>query len=135
MIGRVVSTKTQKTVTVLVERIVKHPLYKKTYAQSKRFLVDDPIGVVLGDVVEVAKVRPISKNKHWRVAKVVGKNLEAITAEVLKTAADRAVAEVMPEEESNKLEIQENKHKEVVMDNSADESKSKKKGRTKLSKK
>lgn len=98
MIGRVVSTKMKNTAVVLVERMAKHPLYKKTYIQSKRFLVDAPIEVKDGDMVEIVKVRPISRNKHWRIIKVVGKNLEEIMEEKLKAQAEEVIAEVMPEE-------------------------------------
>lgn len=104
MIGRVVSTKMNNTVTVLVERMAKHPLYKKTFVQTKKYLVDDPIGVKMGDMVEIIKVRPISKNKHWRIIKVVGKNLEAIIEEKLKTEAEKIIAEVMPEEKEGDSE-------------------------------
>lgn len=134
MIGRIVSTKMTKTVTVLIERIAKHPLYKKTYSQSKRYLVDDPIGVKMGDLVEIIKIKPISKNKHWRIIKVVGKNLEEITASVLKAAAEKVIAEVMPEEKPA-AESSEGEKKEVVMDNSTEKPKLKKRGRTELSKK
>lgn len=98
MIGRVVSTKMKQTATVLVERVAKHPLYKKTFIRTKRYLVDDPIGAQEGDMVEIIKTRPISKNKHWRIVKVVGKNLAEIVEAKQKEAAKEAVAEVMPEE-------------------------------------
>lgn len=114
MIGRVVSTKMNNTVTVLVERMAKHPLYKKTFVQTKKYLVDDPIGVKMGDMVEIIKVRPISKNKHWRIIKVVGKNLEAIIEEKLKTEAEKIIAEVMPEEKvESRVESQESSEKEA----------------------
>lgn len=96
MIGRVVSTKLKNTATILVERVAKHPLYKKTFTRSKKYLVDDPIGVKEGDVVDIVKTRPISKMKHWRIVKVVGKSLEEITKEKLKAAAEQIVSEVMP---------------------------------------
>lgn len=98
MTGRVVSTKMKNTATVLVERVATHPLYKKTYVQSKRFLVDDSHGVKLGDIVEIVKVRPISKNKHWKIVKVLGKNFAEIAEEHLKEKAEQAISEVMPEE-------------------------------------
>lgn len=98
MIGRVVSTKMEKTATVLVERVAKHPLYKKTFIRTKKYLVDSNIPVKEGDMVEILKIRPISKNKHWQIIKVVGKDLEAITEEKLKMEAEEAIAEVMPEE-------------------------------------
>lgn len=98
MIGRVVSTKMNRTVTVLVERVAKHPLYKKTFIRTKRYLVDTGIAVKEGDMVEIVKIRPISKNKHWKVVRVVGKDLEAITEEKLKAEAEKIIAEVMPKE-------------------------------------
>lgn len=98
MIGRVVSAKMKNTVTVLVERTAMHPLYKKTFIRTKKYLVMAQAGVKEGDVVEIVKVKPISKNKHWQVAKVVGKDLEALTADVLKAEAEKLVAEVLPEE-------------------------------------
>lgn len=98
MIGRVVSTKMKNTVTVLIERTAKHPLYKKTYIQTKKYLVDTETEIKDGDMVEIVKVKPVSKNKHWRVVKVVGRDLEAITEEKLKAAAAEVIAEVMPEE-------------------------------------
>lgn len=97
MIGRVVSTKMNHTVSVLVERVAKHPLYRKTFIRSKRYLVDDPVGVKEGDVVEIIKIRPVSKNKHWQVTKVVGKNLEEIIEAEQKEAAEEIIAEIMPE--------------------------------------
>lgn len=114
MIGRVVSTKVNNTVTVLVERVAKHTLYKKTFVRTKKYLVDDPIGVKMGDMVEIIKVRPISKNKHWKIIKVVGKNLEAIIEEKLKTEAEKIIAEVMPEEKvESRVESRESSEKEV----------------------
>ena len=97
MIGRVTSTKMQKTAVVLIERVARHPIYKKTFKRSKKYLVDDPVGCKDGDLVEIIKIAPISKNKHWRIAKVVGKNLSEIAKEKLKVAAEEIIAEVMPE--------------------------------------
>lgn len=96
MIGRIVSTKMQKTVVVVVERQRVHPLYKKVFMRSKKFLVDDLLGVKEGDMVEFVKVRPISKNKHFRIVKVVGKNLQEIMEEKLKMEAKEVISEVMP---------------------------------------
>lgn len=133
MIGRVVSTKMKNTVTVLVERIAKHPLYKKTYVQSKKYLVDVTMAVKDGDMVDIVKVRPVSKNKHWKVLKVVGKNLTEIMEEKLKAAAEKTIAEVMPE--SFSVQASEDEKKEGVVDNSVEKPKLKKKERTKVSKK
>ena len=105
MIGRVTSTKMQKTAVVLIERVAMHPLYKKTFKRSKKYLVDDPIGVKDGDLVEIIKVSPVSKNKHWRVAQVVGKNLAEIAEEKLKAQAEEIIAEVMPEKPEEKEQL------------------------------
>ena len=98
MVGRVVSIKMMKTAAVLVARVEKHPLYKKTFMRTKKYLVDDPIGVKLGDIVEIEKVRPISKNKHFRIMRVVGRDIEEIVEEQLKEEAKVAIEEVLPEE-------------------------------------
>jgi small subunit ribosomal protein S17 len=98
MTGRVVSVKTIKTATVLEERVVKHPLYKKTYKQSKKYLVHDEVGVKLGDIVEFVPSKSISKNKHWRIVKVLGKNFAEIAEGKLKQEAEKTIAAVMPEE-------------------------------------
>lgn len=72
--GRVVSDKMDKTVTVLVERRVKHPLYNKVIVRSKRYHADVQAGVAAeGDLVEIEECRPISKTKSWRVTRVIEK--------------------------------------------------------------
>lgn len=98
MIGRVVSVKSQKTVTVLVENIVIHPLYKKTYVQTKKYLVDDSVGAKLGDIVDFINCRPVSKGKSWKITKIVGKDFVEMAKEHMKEKAEEAIAEVMPEE-------------------------------------
>lgn len=98
MIGRVVSTKMKNTATVLVERTAMHPLYKKTYVRSKKYLVDTKDEVALGDIVDFIKCQPISKNKHWRVTKVLGKSFTEIAEEELKKEAEDVISKVMPEE-------------------------------------
>lgn len=105
MIGRVVSLKMKNTAVVLVERIAMNFLYKKTFTRSKRYLVDDLIGVKMGDLVEIINVKPVSKNKHWRIIKVVGKNLEEITEAALKKQAEEVIAEIMPEKEKEELTV------------------------------
>ena len=74
LIGRVVSDKMQKTVTVLVERRVKHELFGKIVKRSAKYHahVEDGIAAA-GDLVEIEECRPISKTKAWRVAKVIEK--------------------------------------------------------------
>lgn len=101
MVGRVVSNKMQKSAVVLLEFSIKHPLYQKAFARSKRYLVDDPIGTKIGDMVEFLKVKPISKNKHWQIVKVLGQNFAEIAATELKEQAEKQIEEVMPEEKED----------------------------------
>jgi len=66
--GQVVSDKMDKTVTVLVERRVMHPLYKKFIRRSKRYHAHDEDNLFkTGDTVQIEECRPISKTKTWRV--------------------------------------------------------------------
>jgi small subunit ribosomal protein S17 len=69
--GRVVSDKMDKTVTVLVERQVKHPVIGKVVKRSKKYHAHDEANdAKLGDKVVIEECRPISKSKAWRVASV-----------------------------------------------------------------
>ncbi|MBZ0221763.1 MAG: 30S ribosomal protein S17 [Dokdonella sp.] len=72
--GRVVSNKMAKTVTVLLERQVQHPLYGKIVRRSTKVHAHDEAGECReGDVVRIAECRPLSKTKNWRVVKVVAR--------------------------------------------------------------
>jgi small subunit ribosomal protein S17 len=74
LIGRVVSDKMSKTVTVLVERKVKHPLYGKIIRRSKKYHAHDENNEFHeGDLVEIQECRPIARTKAWRVSKLVEK--------------------------------------------------------------
>ena len=72
--GYVVSDKMQKTISVLVERRVKHPLYGKVVTVSKRYLAhDEENAYQVGDLVEISAARPISRRKRFRVTKLIEK--------------------------------------------------------------
>lgn len=72
--GVVVSDKMDKTVVVAVKDKVKHPLYKKTVNKNKRFKAHDENNECgVGDTVEIAETRPLSKDKRWRVVRIVEK--------------------------------------------------------------
>jgi small subunit ribosomal protein S17 len=72
LIGVVVSDKMDKTVVVQVERLVKHPVYKKYVRRRKRFSAHDEGNACrVGDTVMIRQSRPLSKTKHWRVSKVL----------------------------------------------------------------
>ena len=72
--GRVVSDKMDKTITVLVERRVMHPLYGKFMRRSTKFAVHDENNECgIGDTVSIAECRPISKSKNWKLVSVIEK--------------------------------------------------------------
>jgi small subunit ribosomal protein S17 len=72
--GRVVSDKMDKSITVLVERRVKHPIYGKFVSRSSKVHAHDEANECgIGDVVVVEQCRPLSKSKTWRLVKVVEK--------------------------------------------------------------
>lgn len=80
-IGVVVSTKMAKTVTVLVERRVPHPLYKKIIKKRKKFLAhDEHEKCQVGDVVRIVETRPLSARKRWRVVEILGAAPQEIPA-------------------------------------------------------
>lgn len=71
-IGRVVSDKMQKTITVLVETRVQHPLYKKYHMKRAKFYAhDESRQAKLGDVVKIRECRPLSRLKRWRLVAVL----------------------------------------------------------------
>ena len=72
--GKVVSNKMQKTITVSVERLVKHPTYGKYVRRTTKLLAHDEAGECReGDVVEIVECRPLSRHKAWRLARVVAR--------------------------------------------------------------
>ena len=74
LIGKVVSDKRAKTVTVLIERRVKHPIYDKIVIRSSKYHAHDENGEYkLGDTVEVTESRPLSKTKNWLATRLVQK--------------------------------------------------------------
>jgi len=74
LVGRVVSDKRNKTVTVLVERRAAHELYGKIVAKSRKYHAHDEKGEFKqGDLVEIAEGRPISKTKSWTVTRLIEK--------------------------------------------------------------
>ena len=81
LVGRVVSDKRSKTVTVLVERRAAHELYGKIVARSRKYHAHDEQGEYkLGDIVEIAQCRPVSKTKQWRLVRIVERRSAAATA-------------------------------------------------------
>jgi small subunit ribosomal protein S17 len=89
LVGTVTSDKTDKTVTVLVERKVKHPLYGKIIRRSKKYHAHDEANeYTIGDVVRIEETKPISKTKTWAVKdRVVAGGVQAIEADLDVEAA------------------------------------------------
>jgi small subunit ribosomal protein S17 len=74
LVGKVVSDKRAKTVTVLIERRVKHPIYDKIVIRSSKYHAHDENGEYkLGDVIEITESRPLSKTKNWVATRLVEK--------------------------------------------------------------
>ena len=72
--GKVVSNRMDKTVVVRVARTFRHPLYGKVIKRANRFKAHDPKNECqIGDKVEIVEVRPFSKDKRWRVTKILEK--------------------------------------------------------------
>jgi small subunit ribosomal protein S17 len=87
--GTVSSDKTDKTVTVLVERKVKHPLYGKIIRRSKKYHAHDEANeYTIGDIVRIEETKPISKTKTWVVKdRVVAGGVQAVEADLDVEAA------------------------------------------------
>lgn len=74
LVGTVVSNKMDRTISVLVERKVKHPLYRKYVKKSTKLMAHDSDNQCSeGDIVTIEECRPISKNKSWRLQEIVDK--------------------------------------------------------------
>ena len=73
-IGVVTSDKMTKTVTVRVDRLVKHPIYKRYVKRRSKFMAHNDVdGVSMGDMVRIVETRPLSARKRWRVVEVLRK--------------------------------------------------------------
>ncbi len=72
-IGVVASDKMEKTVTVRVDRLVKHPTYRKYVRRRKKFMAHDELGAKPGDKVRIVETRPMSARKRWRVVEILQK--------------------------------------------------------------
>ncbi|HUV05428.1 MAG TPA: 30S ribosomal protein S17 [Armatimonadota bacterium] len=72
--GRVVSDKMEKTVVVAVESRIRHPLYGKIIRRTTKFKAHDEMNTAhTGDLVEITECRPVSREKRWRVSRVIEK--------------------------------------------------------------
>ncbi len=73
-IGRVVSNKMQKSISVAMDRKVKHPIYGKFMTKTTKFMAHDEKNEAnIGDTVRIMETRPLSKNKRWRLVEIIEK--------------------------------------------------------------
>lgn len=72
-VGVVVKARMQKTVVVAVERLVHHPVYRKTLRRTSTFMAHDELGAKAGDKVRIVETRPLSRCKRWRVEEIVSR--------------------------------------------------------------
>ena len=71
IVGKVISSKMDKTISVLIERLIKYPIYGKYIRRSTKVMAHDPENIYKeGDSVSISPCKPISKNKSWRVVQV-----------------------------------------------------------------
>ncbi|MBN2057534.1 MAG: 30S ribosomal protein S17 [Candidatus Saganbacteria bacterium] len=98
--GVVISNRMQKTVVVETERVFRHPLVKKVVRANRRLKAHDEQNVCQpGDIVEVMETRPLSRDKRWRVIKVVGKGKLSLHERPKKHDASEKPAEAGKEAE------------------------------------
>lgn len=99
-VGVVVAKKMKKTVTVQVERQVRHPLYKKIIRRRKKFLAHDEYEKCkLGDIVRIVETRPMSKRKCWRVSEIIGLSTVPLEPEIEFAIGAETEPEAQPETE------------------------------------
>ena len=72
-VGVVASDKMTNTVVVRVDRLVKHPIYRKYVRRRKKFMAHDELGAKTGDKVRIIETRPLSARKRWRVVEIIQK--------------------------------------------------------------
>lgn len=70
-IGVITSDKMTKTVVVRVDRLIKHPVYRKYVRKRKKFMAHDDLGSKIGDKVRIVETRPMSARKRWRVVEII----------------------------------------------------------------
>jgi small subunit ribosomal protein S17 len=87
--GTVISNKMQKTVVVAVESLRKHRLYGKTVRRTKHFKAHDERNEAkIGDRVEIAESRPLSRDKHWTLSRILGDQSTAVVVHALEEHVD-----------------------------------------------
>jgi small subunit ribosomal protein S17 len=92
-VGRVVSDKMEKTIVVSVERMSRHPLYKRVVRLTTRFKAHDEDNEArIGDTVRIEESRPLSRTKRWRLVEIVQRAAEGSTVEIVADEASTSEA-------------------------------------------
>jgi small subunit ribosomal protein S17 len=92
-VGRVVSDKMDKTIVVSVERMSRHPLYKRVVRLTTRFKAHDEDNEArIGDTVRIEESRPLSRTKRWRLVEIVQRAAEGSTVEIVAEEASTSEA-------------------------------------------
>jgi small subunit ribosomal protein S17 len=93
-VGRVVSDKMDKTVVVSVERLQRHPIYKRVIRRSTKFKAHDQDNAArVGDTVRIEESRPLSRDKRWRLVEILGHGISETASEPM---ADEAILNPEP---------------------------------------
>jgi small subunit ribosomal protein S17 len=93
-VGRVVSDKMDKTVVVSVERLQRHPIYKRVIRRSTKFKAHDAENAAqVGDTVRIEESRPLSRDKRWRVVEILG---HGVAENISEPMADEAILNPEP---------------------------------------
>ncbi len=112
-VGTVISDKMDKTVVVAVERLVRHPLYKKVIRRTSKFYAHDEGNECrIGDIVEIMETRPLSKLKRWRVTRILQRAkvpLSVAREEVSEETEEQLLEEVLAQESSTTEKVLEEK--------------------------
>ena len=96
-VGRVVSDKMDKTVVVSVERLQRHPIYKRVIRRSTKFKAHDQDNAArVGDTVRIEESRPLSRDKRWRLVEILGHGISETASEPM---ADEAILNPEPQPE------------------------------------
>ena len=93
-IGVVISDKMDKTITVQVDRVSRHPVYNRSIRKATKFKAHDETNTAkIGDVVRIQETRPLSKTKRWRLVEVVKRSAETGSVELKPVEGEKIVSD------------------------------------------
>jgi small subunit ribosomal protein S17 len=121
--GTVISSVNDKTIIVKVDREVRHPIYKKNYRVSKKFHAhDEKNEAEIGDVVSIVESKPISKQKTWKLEKILFKNAKVVDQPAaVESDSEKELKESVAKEKVEPVKVE--SEKEEIKENTEDTSK------------